>query len=656
MTVAAARVFIDTRRPRWLFVTGLGLGATILFKQNYGTFASLGVATGLAAAAPHWRSGLRDVAVAAVVAASPIALVAALFAHAGAGTDFWTSTVGIPLGAPHTVFARPWPPLFGEPEPRIVRDVIYYLPFEELALDAQEWLLGRRWLALALVRLAYYLPLLFLVTAGSLWARRRARLRLSPDPHPLTGEAKSLAMGALYLGTSAFLLLGVFPRVDAHHLFMAVAPCFLLAAWLLGPNPRSTVRRGAIGIGGSLLAVSVLSQLAVVYAVYPQEIRDAFLDHPRARVWVERWQAAQIQEKLALLEARVPEGEPIFVAPSSPMYYFLADRPNPTRYPLILPGALDEAEVVRTLSVAPVRYALISDIAFEHFPFQYVAPTVWDYLRRHFVATAGAGWDVAPFAPYLHERGRPAEDPDWNDAYNLVEPPLSPRPVFQTVAQDDWRNEDAFIVDWESTYLEPSLVMRAPGGWRKVLVSWEVPAGPGYRFELACAIAPWAWAGWVEGQGALVEVWVSPSPEASSPRRVFLKWLNPREVVDDRRWYRVAVDLSSFASTPKVVVTLVTGPGPAFREADATVAWSGLRLIASEAAGSVFEPRNLRIDPGAARRILAFEEEDSVDLPGSDAEVSRPRLRTHGFVGSRGLVASSRARALGGGGGRPRGA
>ena len=640
LTLAAARAFLNSRRQRWLFLTGLGLGFTILFKQNYGTFASLGVAIGLAAAAPHVRRGFRDVATAAVVAAIPIAVTAALFASAGAGKDFWRFTVGVPLQIPHTVFTRSWPPLWGEPDRRLLRDIVYYLPFEELATDSREWLLGHERLTLAIVRVTYYLPPLFLLAAGVAWFRRRARRRRPSDATP--GSAQNLAAGALYLGTSAFLFLGVFPRVDTHHLFMALAPCFGLAAWLLGPEPRPFVRRSAVVVAGISLTLSVLSQVASITSVHPEEVRDAFLDHPRARVWVERWQAAQILRQLEQIEERVPEGEPIFVAPSSPMYYFLANRPNPSRYPLILPGALDEEEVVRTLDLVPVRHALISDIAFESFPFQYVAPVVWNYLYRHFKPAEGAGWDDAPFAPYLYIRGHRAEArvdlipassesagkaarpmltvgtdySDWIEARTLVQDPLSPTPLFQTLALDEWRNRDPYLVDWQSTYLAPSLVVRAPGGWRKVLVSWEVPADPGYSFEFACALTPWAWAGWEEGQGALVEVWLSSSPETGPPRRVFFRWLNPRHVLQDRRWHRAAVDLSSFVQTRKAIVTLVVVSAPTFLAADATVAWSDLRLmIRNDLSPEVSdllpaEPRNVRLDQGAARHILYFQEED----------------------------------------------
>ena len=642
LTLAAARAFLDTRRRKWLFLAGLGLGATLLVKQNYGAFASLGVAFGLAAGAPDIRRGLRDVTTAAVVAALPIALTAGLFATEGAAADFWYFTVGVPLQIPSTVFTRPWPTLWGEPDARLLRDIVYYLPFEELALELREWLQTHVWVSMAIVRVTYYLPPLFLLAVGFAWLRKRTRWARSSDRRP--GEGRELATGALYLGTSVFLILGVFPRVDTHHLFMVLAPSFVLGAWLVGPKPRPFIRRGATLLASALLTLSVLSQIAAIADVYPEQVRDAFLDHPRARIWAERRQVPEIQRKIEQIEERVPEGEPIFVAPAAPMYYFLANRPNPTRYPLILPGALDEEAVVRTLELSPVRYALISDIAFESFPFQYVAPRVWDYLRHHFRPADGAGWDVAPHGPYLYARGPRAElaaielltvapeesatgedapilsagtdYAEWAEARSLMEPPMSPTPIFQTVAADDWRNRDSERAAWQSTYLEPSLVVQAPGGWRKVLVSWEVPAERGYVFEFACALTPWAWASGVEGQGALVEVWISSSPETAPPRKVWRRWLNPRHVPADRRWHRAAVDLSSFVETERAVVTLVVGSAPTFLAHDATVAWGSLRVIVPREASSRLlypqqaGPRNIRLGKGTAQHMLFFEEED----------------------------------------------
>lgn len=642
LTIAASRAFLDTGRRRWLLLAALGIGLTILVKQNYGALVALGVAGGLAARPASWRRRLRDVATTAVTAAIPLGVTLALFAVAGAASDLWHFTVEVPLELPSSLFVRPLPPLWGEPDARLLRDIVYYLPFEELWLEVSSWLQQHPWITLTAVRVTYYLPALFLGLASVVWTRRRRGLGRAA-PRDSAGSAR-VAEGALYLSVSSFLLLGAFPRVDGHHWFMVLAPSFVLAAWALGPSPGRAVRRGAAVVAGVAVTLSLASQIASIADLHPQHVRDYFLKNPRAHVWVARWQGAEIERHLREIETRVPEGEPIFVAPAEPMYYFLSNRRNPSRYPLILPGALDEEEVVRALEVEPVRYALLSDIGFEEFPFQLVAPRVWEYVRRHFVPVEGAGWGVAPFAPYLYQRGR-KEEPAyvdritmtgergertehpvtvrdetslWAETAKLVEPPYSPTPEYQTASLDDWSKGRSELAQWQSAYLEPSLVMRAPGGWRKVMASWEVPVDQGQVFDFSCALTAWAWAGWTEGQGALVEVWVGPSPATSTspPRRVWMRWLNPRLRNEDRRWRRAVVDLGSFVDTPNAVVTLVTGAAPTFIATDATVAWSGLRLLVPRAESSAGDPsrgarpRNLRLDERTTRLLLSFQEED----------------------------------------------
>jgi hypothetical protein len=59
-------------------------------------------------------------------------------------------------------------------------------------------------------------------------------------------------------------------------------------------------------------------------------------------------------------------GEPIFVYPSSPLLYVLTDRPNPTRYSHLYPGAAPPGElggVMATLDRVPVRTIVVSDDA-----------------------------------------------------------------------------------------------------------------------------------------------------------------------------------------------------------------------------------------------------------------------------------------------------
>jgi len=62
------------------------------------------------------------------------------------------------------------------------------------------------------------------------------------------------------------------------------------------------------------------------------------------------------------VRARTSPNEPIFVYPSSPLLYVLADRPNPTRYDHLYPGAAPPREVqVAIDDLAQVQVVVTSD-------------------------------------------------------------------------------------------------------------------------------------------------------------------------------------------------------------------------------------------------------------------------------------------------------
>src|SRR5256885_1508300 len=61
------------------------------------------------------------------------------------------------------------------------------------------------------------------------------------------------------------------------------------------------------------------------------------------------------------LRERTGPGEPVFVYPTLPMFYYLADRPNPTRFGHVYPGAAtfdEQLEMIATLEARQVRYVV----------------------------------------------------------------------------------------------------------------------------------------------------------------------------------------------------------------------------------------------------------------------------------------------------------
>ena len=141
-----------------------------------------------------------------------------------------------------------------------------------------------------------------------------------------------------------------------------------------------------------------------------------------------------------------------------------------------------------------------------------MAPKVWSYLESRYGPAEGAGWDRAPLPPYLWVRGarepeeaaelragRPVAvsspggsteapgpggqvarlDPSAAiPAASLMRPSLSEPPPYRVEARGPFVDlQPERRVSWESMYLRPALVLRAPWGWRKVMATWEVPAG-----------------------------------------------------------------------------------------------------------------------------------------------------------------------------------
>jgi hypothetical protein len=92
----------------------------------------------------------------------------------------------------------------------------------------------------------------------------------------------------------------------------------------------------------------------------------AYLAEPRIpidRVEVPLVAAEDVQGVVAEIQQRTRPGEPIFVYPTSPLLYVLADRPNPTRFDHLNPGAANARQLDEVIAdvAANVRLVVISD-------------------------------------------------------------------------------------------------------------------------------------------------------------------------------------------------------------------------------------------------------------------------------------------------------
>jgi 4-amino-4-deoxy-L-arabinose transferase-like glycosyltransferase len=157
----------------------------------------------------------------------------------------------------------------------------------------------------------------------------------------------------LYLLTGTALFLTELPRMDTLHLMWS-APILLVLGAASLERLRPTVRVLSLAVVAVLLAPTVSSRLE--YLAQPLTLLDGVEGPPQT--------VSELTGVVLDIQQRTQPGEPVFVYPTSPLLYELADRPNPTRFDHLNPGAAtpDEIQqVIADLQQSNVRLVVISD-------------------------------------------------------------------------------------------------------------------------------------------------------------------------------------------------------------------------------------------------------------------------------------------------------
>ena len=199
-----------------------------------------------------------------------------------------------------------------------------------------------RWIVVALITLPVTLPFFCLIGwPVRLWRDRTAR------------DAQRLKIPFLLI-CSVALLASTFPRPDLMHL-MYVAPLFyVLGASLLTLLLTRKSKLVAIGL---IAAISG----ALLTATIQRRLGEQTLDTRQGRI---RGPKSDI-EIAAMVTSRVLPGDSLFVFPYCPVFYFLTDTRNPTRYSFLQPGmftADDEKAAHAALTANPPRWVLYFNV------------------------------------------------------------------------------------------------------------------------------------------------------------------------------------------------------------------------------------------------------------------------------------------------------
>jgi hypothetical protein len=205
--------------------------------------------------------------------------------------------------------------------------------------------------------LLFYLPLA--LVAGLAGALVALALRFRRERWP------QLATAVFALGTAHYLL----TRPDVFHAAPLAVMVAVLAAWAIAglrehealrAGGRVSVRRLA-GLAGVALATVGLAY-AIVEGLDRQwlELRTDYAElrlPPADGVRVREAARSPLERAVRHVRGRVPPGRPIYVATrrsdlvtsGHPLFYVLADRPNPTRYDIQAPGVVTTAPVQREI-------------------------------------------------------------------------------------------------------------------------------------------------------------------------------------------------------------------------------------------------------------------------------------------------------------------
>lgn len=200
--------------------------------------------------------------------------------------------------------------------------------------------------------LHFYLPLALMVGLGGGLLAAALRLRRATGLRLRRRDGLPVALAVFALGMASYLLV----RPDIFHTApLAVVVC-VLAAWALAAAPR----------GRLALAAAAVAAIGLVWAVgegVDRRVRGLeedtlALDLPVADgVGTRPERARPLERAVKVVRERVPPGEPIYVATrrsdlvtsGHPLFYVLAERPNPTRYDIQAPGVVTSEPVQREI-------------------------------------------------------------------------------------------------------------------------------------------------------------------------------------------------------------------------------------------------------------------------------------------------------------------
>jgi 4-amino-4-deoxy-L-arabinose transferase-like glycosyltransferase len=242
-------------------------------------------------------------------------------------------------------------------------------------------LFGHSPLVDAATALLFYIPLFIQAIATIYVAQALIRRRFFKREAVLT----------FFLAWSALFYVQVAVRSDQTHLMMTLPPLFLLTAfgWSIVRDllPARYMIDRVVSFGFALVVASLIWTVRSVVLPDVIEATDV-LQIERGGVRVAQAQA--IGNFIRTLQTDIPPNRSMLALPYQPMFYFLCDRRNPTRWNYLWPGdqtTQDYEQLVDEAERDPPAIVLLS----ERDELAKYAPEITEYVRLNYLLTDNFG-------------------------------------------------------------------------------------------------------------------------------------------------------------------------------------------------------------------------------------------------------------------------
>jgi hypothetical protein len=198
---------------------------------------------------------------------------------------------------------------------------------------------------------------------------------------------------------SALFYLQVIVRSDFTHLVITLSPFFLLTAfgWSIVYEKMANYCKTKVALSAAF-AILIALFLWILHSFALPDVTRANEQLALDRGGVRIEQAHVVADFVQRLQASVPSDRSILVLPYQPMFYFLCERRNPTRWNYLWPGdqtAQDYERLIEEAERDPPAVVLLA----QQREVAAFAPAIIEYLRERYLWTGDVG-DIGIYARF----------------------------------------------------------------------------------------------------------------------------------------------------------------------------------------------------------------------------------------------------------------